>query len=924
MAYFPAVYFPSGYYPPGQFSSGGGGGGGSATLTTDQLRGLLGLPAVPDGAVDEEAEQRQLLSYPGPFTSQTITIATPTHDLGVITLFDLTIDSYVAGTTYHYSNFYHDTFTEYAPRLLEHAQIAIGLPDLFNGIPGSRSATVRGANLDPTNTEAPSLAYLLANVSDIRGSRARVRLYSLTLQQDILVLDGTVSEYDDGESEWSITIETEESSIFDVDLPKRRLRDIYPDIDLTSGKGQDPPVIVVHGTMRRVPLFLVETEADFLYEDVIFYRYGAIRSAEAGTLTIANVYRDGALVDPAEYIVTQSPAGLTVVQFDLDQRDASGRNLPILVDIVSSEFNENPATIAAFWLRDSTYGLGQSIDATLTALAVLDYVAVGQRASGGVNQLINAKALFPLFLLHGAYLARNESGEYYPVVDTVDKHPQPDDDVLQLGQNDSGGWLNLLSIENQFHRRTDEMFKSLTIKGIFDNGFTGQDSAYLATVLRSRSGQGIVKEIENPMIGDVATLDREVDYLFKRWNAQDRGLSVVTTSETYVADLGTVIKVTIPSKSISGTVFEIREKGSLGGESCAFHLLLSGYDATSFTYEPQDAVVSPLATVLTDYRQTPPEAPTNFVVNETIVQTGTEGIVESLVQMQADAPAVNVTHLVFQSFRASSSIPRSEVTVAVDPGDTAVKAELPLTPGLIYDLECYALNVNNNDGRQESARAIIANHVALGDEIAPNPPIALTVTHGTGKTLSLDWDDNTEEDFKYYAVERDTDPTFATVTHLANASASRFIDSQTAYETTYYYRVRAVDYSGNTSGYSNTAVGYTAKLASFDYGSASVHSQHRQSLNIIYFAFTIGAHESFSQDTGLDAQSYLYTAGATGVQATDEWDSSTFMGDVPNGTRLFFIFASGPDAGPFDADYHLGFWNGTDAEWSGGGRINGW
>lgn len=889
----------------------------------------MGIPPTPSGAVDEGEEQRQLLSYPGPFTFTTITIGSPVQDLGVITLFDLDIDLYPTVASYKYSNYYHDTFTEYYPRLLEHGQISIALPDLFTGIPGTRSATVTGSNVDPTNTEAPTLSYILANVGDVRGARAKIRLYSLTLQQNILVLNGTVTDYDDGESEWSITVETEEPSIFDIELPKRRLRDVYPDIDLTSARGQDPPVIVVHGTMRRVPLFLVDTITNPYSDDTIEYYYGAIRSPEAGELTVENVYRDGALVDESEYVVIENPEGLITVRFDLDQRDESGRNLSILADLVSTEFAENPARVQHFWLTDLTYGLGQLADETQQNIAITDYDGTGQRISGGLDQLINARALFSYLLLHGAYITRNDSGEFYTVVDTLDKHPQPEDDHLQLGLNDSGGWHNIVSLDSVLRRRTDETFKSLLIKGIWDSGFDQQRSAFLATAMRSRNIPGVAKEIENPMIGDVATLEREVDYLFRRYNAQDRSVSLVTTSETYVVDLGALIKVTIPHKLINGITFEIREKASLGGDSSGFQLLLAGYDATAFTYQAGTPVVSPLASVLTDYRRTNPEEPSHFQVVSSSVRTGAEGIVESLVKLSADAPAVNCTHLVFTSFRAGSAIPRSEVRVPArrrkqPTGTLTVYAELPLTPGLLYDLECYAINADNDDDRQESTRAQILNYTAIGDTTAPDVPLTLVVTHGTGKSLSLNWDDNTEDDLKHYKVERSTDPTFTTTTHLADIAASRFVDISVLYETYYYYRVRAVDHSGNMSNWSNTGIGFVSKIRSIDYGERSVLSGHRQSLNVIFFAFSIGAHESYAQSTGLLAAEFLYTSGVLGMQATTEWDSSSFSGDLPNGTRLHFLLAGGPVSGPFDEHYVLGFWNGTAVDWASAGRINGW
>jgi serine protease len=92
-----------------------------------------------------------------------------------------------------------------------------------------------------------------------------------------------------------------------------------------------------------------------------------------------------------------------------------------------------------------------------------------------------------------------------------------------------------------------------------------------------------------------------------------------------------------------------------------------------------------------------------------------------------------------------------------------------------------------------------------GDVTPPAAPTGLTVAAGNA-TVALDWSNNTESDLAGYTVYRSTSAggPFAAL----NASllvASAYTDNAVTNGTTYYYRVTAVDTSGNESSNSSTA-----------------------------------------------------------------------------------------------------------------------
>jgi len=92
------------------------------------------------------------------------------------------------------------------------------------------------------------------------------------------------------------------------------------------------------------------------------------------------------------------------------------------------------------------------------------------------------------------------------------------------------------------------------------------------------------------------------------------------------------------------------------------------------------------------------------------------------------------------------------------------------------------------------------------DTTAPSIPTGLTAVVGTGRAVSLDWNDNTEPDFSEYGIYRNTTavtPANANTNKIAEVRASRFVDTDVDIGTTYYYWLNAYDTVENVSGFTN-------------------------------------------------------------------------------------------------------------------------
>ena len=96
---------------------------------------------------------------------------------------------------------------------------------------------------------------------------------------------------------------------------------------------------------------------------------------------------------------------------------------------------------------------------------------------------------------------------------------------------------------------------------------------------------------------------------------------------------------------------------------------------------------------------------------------------------------------------------------------------------------------------------------------APDRPTGLTATALDHDTVSLTWSHPDEEDVDHYQILRRTSDE-SRLTQIATTQATSFLDDGLQPETTYTYRVKAVDSEGAASGRSNRSQTTTPKAPS--------------------------------------------------------------------------------------------------------------
>jgi serine protease len=127
-----------------------------------------------------------------------------------------------------------------------------------------------------------------------------------------------------------------------------------------------------------------------------------------------------------------------------------------------------------------------------------------------------------------------------------------------------------------------------------------------------------------------------------------------------------------------------------------------------------------------------------------------------------------------------------------------------VTNGTTYYYRVTAVDTSGNESSNSSTASATPN---APDTTPPSAPTGLSASAGNG-AVALDWANNTESDLDGYIVYRATSaagPYSALTSNPVGASA--YTDNAVANGTTYYYRVTAVDTSGNESADSATVSG---------------------------------------------------------------------------------------------------------------------
>ena len=130
-----------------------------------------------------------------------------------------------------------------------------------------------------------------------------------------------------------------------------------------------------------------------------------------------------------------------------------------------------------------------------------------------------------------------------------------------------------------------------------------------------------------------------------------------------------------------------------------------------------------------------------------------------------------------------------------------------LSESTTYYYEVQSTDASSNTAVDDNNGSYYTFTTTEADTTPPAAPTGLTATAVSHSQIDLDWNNNTEPDLDHYHVYRSTTSGFPCdgSTFLDETTSSEYPDMSVDDNTTYYYKVTAVDTSSNESDPSNEA-----------------------------------------------------------------------------------------------------------------------
>lgn len=178
-----------------------------------------------------------------------------------------------------------------------------------------------------------------------------------------------------------------------------------------------------------------------------------------------------------------------------------------------------------------------------------------------------------------------------------------------------------------------------------------------------------------------------------------------------------------------------------------------------------------------------------------------------------------------------------------------------------------------------SSWSAVKSITVAGDSVAPATPTGLTAS-GLFQKVLLSWDKNTEPDLDGYEIQIATDPGFTQNVKTFKVDATTYTFAGNS-DTTYYFRIRAVDKSENKSGWSSTVSASTAKVYDADLESQTLNNAVND-LNAL--SDTVDNVENYTRQVTFVLNSGFEDAKGQGsIDGWNTWNGSGTVVQVTDG-----------------------------------------
>ena len=216
----------------------------------------------------------------------------------------------------------------------------------------------------------------------------------------------------------------------------------------------------------------------------------------------------------------------------------------------------------------------------------------------------------------------------------------------------------------------------------------------------------------------------------------------------------------------------------------------------------------------------------------------------------------------------------SNRTTFVSSDNTALLS--PVVDGVNYTVKVRSVSVTGYRGSYSSATG-----TSGGDTTAPSTPTSVSATGGY-KYITISWTNPANADLSHVKIYENSSNTTTGATVVGTSSGDRFVRTNLGLDQTKYYFLKAVDFSGNESGFTSSVSATTEYIDNADFENGVRQLFIDQDLDVIAPVSSLPASGDFTgQQVFLttDGKLYQWNGSAWGLTL-----AAADGGDITNAT----------------------------------------
>ena len=467
----------------------------------------------------------------------------------------------------------------------------------------------------------------------------------------------------------------------------------------------------------------------------------------------------------------------------------------------SPVWSQNPALCVRDYLTDTKYGLGESssnIASINTALGVCDEAV--DLAAGGTQPRYTMDGVIDtgnsikanIENMVGSMIGRLvysggkfeiHAGEYVAPTVTIDES-------MMIGE---------ISVQTKQSRRSAYN----GVKGVFlseeDNYILADYPAQISSTYATQDGDPIYLDMPLPYTVNNVRAQRIAQLALRR-SRQQESITIPCNLNALKFKVGDNISVTNTRLGYSAKVFEVVGY-SMGFSSDQMVVNVDAIETASSIWSwDEDEEVFLGAGEVALYDGTSTAAPTNLTVtaDSYLADDGTFNPYFNVTWNYSDDAFVD--HYIVE-WRTGSNDYYSQAT------KTKPFEIRSLQQGASYDVRVKAVNEIN-----VHSAYLTGSQTPATDTTAPSAPSSVSAS-GEFEQITINWTNPTVDDFSHIDVYRSTSSS-GTYALIGKSAGTNFTDTNLAVSVTRYYKLKAIDYTGNASGYSSIVNATTTQVPS--------------------------------------------------------------------------------------------------------------